>query len=243
MGDAHLQCARRPLKWPPFSNPVRPLPADASLLQHAGAVSKCRSSVKPVANLPPGRDHSMAGTPVHETQAARETNRDRTPHFRDDDSYLCFGQQRDSVRKGATGQRDIGGPAGTSPTRTSGRAGRITTAPAPRALLKAQSRQDWRALLLNGVEAAGIEAQCLKDSGSDLRGLDEAGHRLRLQARIRNQDHLVSIVLCEAAVLCVLLVTSRVDRSGVRLHDNVGCARSPFGGRPGLLYIVSIEGP
>jgi hypothetical protein len=44
-------------------------------------------------------------------------------------------------------------------------------------------------------------------------------------------------------VLCVLLVTSRVDRSGVRLHDNVGCARSPFGGRPGLLYIVSIEGP
>jgi len=111
------------------------------------------------------------------------------------------------------------------------------------ALLKAQSRQDWRALLLYCIEATRIEPERLKNRRSDLRGLDEAGHRLRLQARIRNQDHLVSIVLCEAAVLCVLLVTSRVDRSGVRLHDNVGCARSPFGGRPGLLYIVSIEGP
>ena len=92
-------------------------------------------------------------------------------------------------------------------------------------LLKAQSRQDCRTLFSNGVKAAGIEAQCLEDCGSDLRGPHEGGHRARIKTRIRNQHHHIGIVVRKTAMLRMFRVASRIHYSDVRLHDNVGRAR------------------
>ena len=81
-----------------------------------------------VAKLPPGRDHSKAGTPVHETQAVRKTNCDRTPHFLDDDGYLCFGNVGIPFEK----ERRVNEISAVPPL-TSGAAGTIATASPARA--------------------------------------------------------------------------------------------------------------
>src|SRR5713101_2597264 len=100
-------------------------------------------------------------------------------------------------------------------------------------LLQAQSWQDWSTFLLDGIEVVRIEPQGLKDSGSDLRGFDKAGHCAGMEVGIRHQQHDVGIVVRETAVFRLFLRASGVDYADVRLHDDIWSPRVAVGRYPG----------
>src|SRR5437016_6226989 len=91
-------------------------------------------------------------------------------------------------------------------------------------LLEVQCGQDGSALLLDGIEAAGVESQSLQDGGGHLSGFDKARYRAGRQAGLGYQYHYVGVILREAAMLRLLLGTSGVDHTHVWLHDDIGRA-------------------
>ena len=68
-----------------------------------------------------------------------------------------------------------------------------------------QVRQNRRAFDPDGFKRSWIEAEELQDSRGDLTGFYEAVVAVGGDARVRNQEHHVGVVMGEAAVLGLLL--------------------------------------
>src|ERR1700747_2500983 len=97
------------------------------------------------------------------------------------------------------------------------------------ASVREDGRQHRGAFRPHSIQALGIKSQKLQDGWSYLSSLDEAMDGLRMDVRVRDQQHDVSIIPRVAAVLGLLFVAAGIDHADVWNYHDVRSARvAPF---------------
>src|SRR5208283_4230414 len=92
-------------------------------------------------------------------------------------------------------------------------------------LLELDRRKNARSLSTNGTEGGRIDAQGLEDGRRHLGGAHCGANRLWLEARMRQQQNDICVVMREPAVLLQFRGTAGVSNAHVRGHDDVRRAR------------------
>jgi len=87
-----------------------------------------------------------------------------------------------------------------------------------------EPRQDRGLFHANRPQSLGVESKETQNRRRDLRRGDRTLQRSRRQTRVRNDQADIRIAIIEASVLGIFRRGTRVDRTVVRPHDNVGRA-------------------
>jgi hypothetical protein len=78
-----------------------------------------------------------------------------------------------------------------------------------------------RVLLLNGLELVRIQPKSFQNRRSDLQGFDRCRDGLGLEARVRQQQHNVIVVMCETSVLSEFLGAAGVGSGDIWSNEDV----------------------